>query len=71
MPGLTETEHGRQARRDFVLAVLEDVTLFRRLFLDAKGRLRLQPLNLDFPARIVEREEIQDLFPLAARIQTL
>lgn len=62
----------RDARhRDFVLAVLEDVTLFRRLFLDAKGRLRLQPLNLDFPARIVEREEVKDLFPLAARIQTL
>lgn len=62
----------RDARhRDFVLGVLEGRSVFRRLFLDAKGRLRLQALNLDVPPLILDRSDVQELFPLAARIQTL
>ena len=61
----------RDARhRNFVFAVLEGRSLFRQLFLDAKGRVRLQPLNLDHPPLIVERDEVQHLFPLVTRVQT-
>jgi transcriptional regulator with XRE-family HTH domain len=70
----------REARhRDFVLALLghdasPDVrrdgrTLFRRLFMDAKG-LRLQPLNLDYPPLILDRDEVRELFVLVARLGT-
>ncbi|MGE0707050.1 MAG: helix-turn-helix domain-containing protein [Planctomycetota bacterium] len=60
----------RDARhRELVLAVVEGRSLFRRLHLDAKGRVRLQPLNLDFPPAILHRDEVRDLFPLAAHLQ--
>jgi len=62
----------RDARhRELVLAVLEGQSLFRRLYLDAKGRVRLQPLNLDFPPVILAREDVLELFPLCARVQQL
>jgi transcriptional regulator with XRE-family HTH domain len=62
----------RDARhQELVLAVMEGQSLFRRLFLDAKGRVRLQPLNLDFPPRVVDREEVQELFPLGAHLHAL
>ena len=62
----------RDARhQELVLAVLEGQSLFRRLFLDAKGRVRLQPLNLDFPPQAVDREEVQELFPLGAHLHAL
>ena len=54
-----------------MLAVLSDESVFRQLFLDPKGRVRLQPLNLDVPPLVVDREEVQDMFLLVARIQTL
>jgi transcriptional regulator with XRE-family HTH domain len=58
----------RPARhRDYVLAVLPDRSVFRQLFLDPRG-LRLQPLNLDYPALILERDEVQELFVLVARV---
>jgi transcriptional regulator with XRE-family HTH domain len=60
----------RDARhRELVLAVLAGESLFRRLHLDAKGRVRLQPLNLDFPPAILHRDEVQDLFPLCGHFQ--
>lgn len=62
----------REARhRDFVLAVLPGRSLFRQLFLDATGRVRLQALNLDVPPTILDREEVRELFPLVARLTTL
>lgn len=62
----------REARhRDFVLAALPGRSLFRQLFLDATGRVRLQALNLDVPPTILDREEVRDLFPLVARLTTL
>ncbi len=62
----------REARhRDFVLAALPGRSLFRQLFLDATGRVRLQALNLDVPPTILDREEVRELFPLAARLTTL
>ncbi|RMG13418.1 MAG: LexA family transcriptional regulator, partial [Planctomycetota bacterium] len=61
----------REARhRDFVLAVSQGRSLFRQLFLDPKGRVRLQPLNLDAPPLTLPREELEHLFPLAARLVT-
>jgi transcriptional regulator with XRE-family HTH domain len=57
--------------RDFVLAVLEGRSVFRQLFLDPKGRVRLQPLNLDFPPLTLERDEVRELFLLAARLITV
>jgi transcriptional regulator with XRE-family HTH domain len=57
--------------RDFVLAVLKDRSVFRQLFLDPKGRVRLQPRNLDFPPLTLEREDVQGLYLLAARLITL
>lgn len=66
--GEREARHG-----DFVLAVLPGAggALFRQLFLDARGRVRLQPLNLDVPPSILDREEVRELFPLVARLTTL
>ncbi|MCO5165804.1 MAG: LexA family transcriptional regulator [Planctomycetes bacterium] len=63
---------GREARhRDFVLAALPARSLFRQLFLDAQGRVRLHPLNLDVPPTILDREEVRELFPLVARLSPL
>ena len=72
-PGDLLVFHGdRDARhQELVLAVLEGESLFRRLFLDAKGRVRLQPLNHDFPPQVVDREEVIELFPLGAHLHTL
>jgi transcriptional regulator with XRE-family HTH domain len=62
----------REARHhDFVLAALPGRSLFRQLFLDAAGRVRLQALNLDVPPTILDREEVRELFPLVARLTTL
>lgn len=62
----------REARHgDFVLAALGARSLFRQLFLDATGRVRLQPLNLEVPPTILDREEVRELFPLVARLTTL
>lgn len=59
----------REARhRDYVLAVLPESSLFRQLFLDPKGPVRLQPLNLDDAPTILDREEVRALFPLVARL---
>jgi len=55
--------------RDFVLAVLPGRSLFRQLFMEAKG-LRLQPLNLDYPPLMLDRDEVQELFVLVARLGT-
>lgn len=61
--------------RDFVLAVLGGEpgprSLFRQLFLDPKGKVRLQPLNLDDPPLILERDEVRELFLLVARLTTV
>lgn len=62
----------RPARHeDLVLAVLRaGGCTFRQLFLDAKG-LRLQPLNLAYSPLILDREDVQELFVLVARVATL
>ncbi len=63
---------GREARhQDFVFALLPERSVFRQLFLDPKGRLRLQPLNLDYPPLVPPREDLQELFPLVARLQAI
>lgn len=62
----------REARhRDFVYAVVPGNGVFRQLFLDPKGRVRLQPLNLDVPPLVLERDAVSELFPLAARLQLM
>lgn len=62
----------RAARHeDLVLAVLRaGGCAFRQLFLDPKG-LRLQPLNLAYPPLILDRDDVQELFVLVARLTTL
>lgn len=62
----------REARhQDFVLALLPGQSLFRQLYLDPKGRVRLQPLNYDHAPVVAPRDEVQELFPLVARLQTI
>lgn len=59
----------REARPgDRVLAVVPAGPLFRALFHEPDGRLRLQPLNLAQPPSIVEPDGVTALFPLAARV---
>jgi len=45
----------------------EDAT-FRQLFFDAQGQIRLQPLNLNYPARVYPRDRILATWRLAAHI---
>lgn len=68
---LVFTAEREPRHRDHVLAVLEGESVFRQLFLDPKGRVRLQPRNLDYPPHVLEREEVRALFLLVARIGVL
>lgn len=59
----------REARhQDLVLAVLPGQSLFRRLHLDTPGQVRLQPLNLDYPPVILQRDAVNELFPLCGHL---
>lgn len=62
----------REARHEeYVLAVTDGVATFRQLFLDPRGQVRLQPLNLAHPPRSLLRDELAELIPLVARLQVM
>lgn len=46
----------------FVRLERDAETTFKRVYFEDEGRLRLQPLNARYPARIVEREDIGGLY---------
>ena len=46
-------------------------TTFKRLYLDDKRTLRLQPLNSRYPAETHDRDEVTGLWPAVFRIQRL
>ncbi|MBU6411873.1 MAG: LexA family transcriptional regulator [Planctomycetes bacterium] len=46
----------------FVRLERDAETTFKRVYFEEEGRLRLQPLNAKYPARILEREEIGGLY---------
>ena len=55
--------------RDFAFARTETGgTTFRQVFFDPNGTVRLQPLNLAYPAQIFHKEEIIRLWKLAVQI---
>lgn len=58
--------------RDFALVVTElDAWLFRQVFFDPRGVVRLQPLNMDYAPQLCHRDEVKRLFCLTARVQKL
>jgi transcriptional regulator with XRE-family HTH domain len=58
--------------RDFALVVMDtDVWLFRRLFFDPRGVVRLQPLNLDYAPHLCHRDEVKRLYCLTGHVQKL
>lgn len=60
---------GQVQNRDFAFVVVEgDEALFRRVFFDAATHVRLQPLDLSCPAKVVPRERIQRAWKLLAHV---
>lgn len=58
--------------RDFALVVTDlDAWLFRQIFFDPRGVVRLQPLNMDYGPQLCHRDEVKRLFCLTARVQKL
>lgn len=56
--------------RDCFVRLLPDHTsTFKRVYFEADGMIRLQPLNPAFEARTVHRDEVAGLYPAVARIQ--
>jgi SOS-response transcriptional repressor LexA len=46
-------------------------TTFKRVYMDAEGTIRLQPLNPTYPAQTYPREKITGLWPALLRIQRI
>lgn len=60
---------GTPRSRDFCFVQVEgEEATFRQLFFDAQGQIRLQPLNLNVPARVHPRERILATWRLVAHI---
>ncbi|MDF1666624.1 MAG: helix-turn-helix domain-containing protein [Planctomycetota bacterium] len=58
--------------RDYALVVTDlDAWLFRQVFFDPRGVVRLQPLNMDYAPQLCHRDEVKRLFCLTARVQKL
>jgi transcriptional regulator with XRE-family HTH domain len=61
---------GEVRSRDFVFARLEGHRpIFRQVFFDATGGVRLQPLNLSFPPVTYPRAEVVQMWRLVAHLQ--
>ena len=52
----------------FVRLLPDQVTTFKRVFFEEGGRVRLQPLNGDYPAQSVELDQVTALWPAVMRI---
>ncbi|MEM7230854.1 MAG: XRE family transcriptional regulator [Planctomycetota bacterium] len=60
---------GATRSRDFAFVRLEgESPLFRQVFYDLGGRIRLQPLNLNYPARHCTRDEILGMWRLVGHV---
>jgi repressor LexA len=46
-------------------------TTFKRIYMDAEGTIRLQPLNRTYPAQTYPRDKITGLWPALLRIQRI
>lgn len=46
----------------FVRLERDAETTFKRVYFEGEGRLRLQPLNAKYPARVLEREEVGGMY---------
>ena len=55
----------------FVRLLPDHRTTFKRVYFEAGGRVRLQPLNPAFAAVVVEREGIDGLYPAVMRMQSI
>lgn len=55
----------------FVRLEPDHETTFKRVFFEADDRLRLQPLNAQFPPRVYEREQVAGLYRAVCRIQRI
>ena len=49
----------------FVRLERDNETTFKRIYLEERGRVRLQPLNNTYPPRTVEREAIGGMYRAA------
>ena len=60
----------REVRQgEYALAFVDEARfLFRRVFFESRGRVRLQPLNLDYAPELVERDQIRRLYRLVTRV---
>lgn len=59
----------REGSDCFVRLERDAETTFKRVYFEEGGRLRLQPLNARYPARIVEREEVGGLYAAVSVIR--
>lgn len=60
---------GALRSRDFAFVRLEDDSpCFRQVFFDPAGRVRLQPLNLNYAARACRRDEVIAMWRLTAHL---
>ena len=55
----------------FVRFAEDNSTTFKRFFLQADGRIRLEPLNRDYPVEIYDPQEITGLWPAVMRVEML
>ena len=63
---------GTLRSRDFGFVRIEgEEPTFRQLFFDPAGQVRLQPLNLSYPAKVHERTQILATWRLHAHIARL
>lgn len=55
----------------FVRLLPDHHTTFKRVYFEQGDRVRLQPLNPDFPARTLDRDEVDGIYPAVYRLQRL
>lgn len=55
----------------FVRLLPDHASTFKRVFFEGEDRIRLQPLNPAFDPRVVDRREVDGLYPAVYRIQPI
>lgn len=55
----------------FVRLLPDHESTFKRVFFEKDGRLRLQPINKAFPARIVPRKQVSGIYPAVKLIRAV
>lgn len=67
----TPNAEPRTGQACFVRFAETHETTFKVLYIDADGLVRLQPLNPEYPAQRVGREELDAIYPAAYRIHAV